>query len=206
MTVHRLIDGVRVGFSHTEFFEEACGTTKDGNLNSMWERRKRGQLSKCAEAGALKKAFPEELGGLTTMEEVAFDEPKNVTHSAGAAVRKAPIDPFKQTEALPAAEPVTVENVDEKPAPAAEVKPVALVEDVEVTEAPEGSDQKWTRYRVHLLIEGSKFTATTFSTRLGGIAQSLIGAEVNFVLVEEDGKGSRLTDIAPVTTSTEGNS
>lgn len=78
VTVYRLIKGVKVGFSHTEYFEEACNTKKDGGLNAMWTKRKRGQLSKCAEAGALRKAFPEDLGGIITADEMA-EEPRNIT-------------------------------------------------------------------------------------------------------------------------------
>ena len=69
ITAYKIINGERIGFSHTEYFEEACATTKEGELNSMWTKRKRGQLAKCAEAGALRKAFPDELGGEITAEE-----------------------------------------------------------------------------------------------------------------------------------------
>ncbi|MGF7433095.1 phage recombination protein Bet [Pasteurella bettyae] len=70
VTVYRFINGERCSFSHTEYFSEACATTKDGRLNSMWSKRPRGQLAKCAEAGALRKAFPDELGGVITADEV----------------------------------------------------------------------------------------------------------------------------------------
>jgi phage recombination protein Bet len=69
VTVYRIIHGEKVAFSHTEYFEEACSLTK-GELNSMWTKRKRGQLAKCAEAGALRKAFPEEIGDEYTKEEM----------------------------------------------------------------------------------------------------------------------------------------
>ena len=74
VTVYRIIHGEKVAFSHTEFFEEACSTVKDGDLNSMWKKRKRGQLAKCAEAGALRKAFPEEIGSEYTVEEMQGKE------------------------------------------------------------------------------------------------------------------------------------
>ena len=89
VTVYRIIHGEKVAFSHTEYFEEICSTTKDGDLNSMWTKRKRGQLAKCAEAGALRKAFPEEIGNEYTAEEMqgkvidvgepASQEPKKLT-------------------------------------------------------------------------------------------------------------------------------
>lgn len=74
VTVYRFINGERCAFSHTEYFTEACATTKDGNLNSVWSKRPRGQLAKCAEAGALRKAFPDELGGVITADEVNEDQ------------------------------------------------------------------------------------------------------------------------------------
>lgn len=74
VTVYRLINGVRCAFSHTEYFAESCATTKDGNINSMWTKHPRGQLAKCAEAGALRKAFPDELGGVITADEAIAEE------------------------------------------------------------------------------------------------------------------------------------
>ena len=74
VTVYRMMNGERIPFSHTEYFVEACATKKEGQLNSMWSKRPRGQLAKCAEAGALRKAFPEEIGGEITADEVANDK------------------------------------------------------------------------------------------------------------------------------------
>ena len=82
VTVYRMVQGHRVAFTHTERFSEACGTKKKWEnkrvvgetLNSMWTRRPYAQLAKCAEAGALRKAFPEELGSTYVPEEVAGGE------------------------------------------------------------------------------------------------------------------------------------
>lgn len=81
VTVYRFVNGQRCAFSHTEYFSEACTTTKDGNVNSMWTRRPRGQLAKCAEAGALRKAFPDELGGVMTADEM-LEEQMQTNHEA----------------------------------------------------------------------------------------------------------------------------
>ena len=81
VTVYRFINNERCAFSHTEYFCEACATTKEGKPNSMWSKRPRGQLAKCAEAGALRKAFPDELGGVITADEVN-EEPINQHSSA----------------------------------------------------------------------------------------------------------------------------
>lgn len=74
-TVYRFMHGQKVPWPATVYFEEACGTTTDyktkvKKLNAMWERRPRGQLEKCAEAAALRKAFPEEVGNEYVPEEM----------------------------------------------------------------------------------------------------------------------------------------
>lgn len=89
VTVYRFINGERCAFSHTEYFSEACSTTREGELNSVWKKRPRGQLAKCAEAGALRKAFPDELGGVITADEVneePINQHNNVTSDNGSTV------------------------------------------------------------------------------------------------------------------------
>jgi phage recombination protein Bet len=52
-------------------WEEYAQFTSKGDLTSMWKSRGPGQLAKCAEALALRKAFPQDLSGLYTEEEAA---------------------------------------------------------------------------------------------------------------------------------------
>lgn len=62
-TVYRMVQGQRVAFQGPEiYWSEAFASDKNGAPNSMWQKRTRGQLDKCAEAAALRAAFPEELG------------------------------------------------------------------------------------------------------------------------------------------------
>lgn len=70
VTVYRLVKGKRYAFTHTEYFLEAVARENSGLINSMWRKRPIGQMSKCAEAGGLRKAFPEELGGEYAAEEM----------------------------------------------------------------------------------------------------------------------------------------
>lgn len=64
VTVYKIIQGQRVGFTATARWSEYVQLTKEGHTNSMWRKMPYGQLAKCAEALALRKAFPEELGGV----------------------------------------------------------------------------------------------------------------------------------------------
>lgn len=79
VTVRRIVQGHICEFTGTAYFSETCATKKDGDLNAMWSKRPRGQLAKCAEADALRKAFPDELGGEMTIEEMEGKQIDDVT-------------------------------------------------------------------------------------------------------------------------------
>jgi hypothetical protein len=56
----------------TAFYDEYVQTTKEGQPTAFWRRMPRGMLSKCAEALALRRAFPMELSGILADEEVGI--------------------------------------------------------------------------------------------------------------------------------------
>lgn len=96
-TVYRLIAGQRVHFVGPKVYWIETYATAGRNTkapNSMWAKRPRGQLEKCAEAAALRRAFPEEIGNEYAAEEVegqAFGQVRDITtrQSPGLAARLA---------------------------------------------------------------------------------------------------------------------
>lgn len=58
-------------FPGTALWREYAQTKRDGDLTAMWRDRPAGQLAKCAEALALRKAFPHDLSGIYTDDELA---------------------------------------------------------------------------------------------------------------------------------------
>lgn len=72
ITVHRIVQGQRVPFIGPKvFWLETYATIGRTDVpNDMWNDRPSGQLEKCAEAAALRVAFPEELGSEHIHDEV----------------------------------------------------------------------------------------------------------------------------------------
>lgn len=73
VTAYRILSGQRYPFPGPRvYWMESYATTKkdDATPNSMWRKRPFGQLDKCAEAAALRAAFPEEIGNDYTSDEM----------------------------------------------------------------------------------------------------------------------------------------
>lgn len=70
--VRRLVSGHICEFPAMEFWLENYATAKKDSdaPNAMWAKRAFGQLAKCAEAQALRMAFPELTGGTNTSDEM----------------------------------------------------------------------------------------------------------------------------------------
>ncbi len=97
VTVKRLLPtGAVAEFTAVEYWLENYavkgGKEKSIAPNAMWSKRPRGQLAKCAEAQALRKAFPE-VGATPTAEEMEgkqIDTPPEVRHMGAVEEVQAP--------------------------------------------------------------------------------------------------------------------
>jgi phage recombination protein Bet len=185
VTVYRFMNGERVPFSHTEYFEEAANTLKDGTLNSMWTKRKRGQLAKCAEAGALRKAFPEESGGIITAEEEASENMRDVTNSV--TVKESDIAPSfvpPSQQALPAPNPPQERVSAPEPAATPEPAPTAASRAAGYVENVENVEGDWI-----VTLKGSERTISALAATdaVGEKANRLVGFNCWVSIKKKDG-------------------
>ncbi len=70
VTVHKFVNGTRCTFSASARWDEYVQLSREGKPTAMWQKMPYCMLGKCAEALALRKAFPAELSGVYTHEEM----------------------------------------------------------------------------------------------------------------------------------------
>jgi phage recombination protein Bet len=79
VTVWKICGGQRCPFTASASFQQYAQFKKDGSLMPTWVKMPHLMLSKCAEALALRKAFPAELSGIYTGEEMSsIDNPVEI--------------------------------------------------------------------------------------------------------------------------------
>src|SRR5690606_27428050 len=104
------IRGNRAPLYAVALYKTFVQTDRDGNPTQFWRKMPEHMLAKCAESQALRKAFPEEAGGLYTSEEMqqASNAPhrQEIDRETGEIV-EANARPVQRTTA-------TVEPVDQE--------------------------------------------------------------------------------------------
>ena len=104
-----LKSGAREPFYGIALYREYVQTYKEGNPFPMWAKMPANQLAKCAEALALRKAFPGELSGIYTQEEMAQ------AHNSDEVIDVEPIREEKSVKSLTLVPPVQAEVVEPAP-------------------------------------------------------------------------------------------
>lgn len=120
ITVYRVVEGLRCAFVGPKVYwlETYARQERGSDLpNAMWRKRLVGQHEKCAEAAALRAAFPEELGGELTAEEM-YGQMVDVTPG-----REQRTVQFPQALAAPA--PIALPVPPPTPAPPAAAAPTS---------------------------------------------------------------------------------
>lgn len=79
VTVYKIINGEARPFTASARWNEYCAFKKDGLPMALWKKMPYLMLGKCAEALALRKAFPADLTGIYTFEEESVDGTGEVT-------------------------------------------------------------------------------------------------------------------------------
>lgn len=100
VSVYRLVQGHRCVFTATARWEEYFPGEKRG---FKWKQSPHIMLGKCAEALALRKAFPKQLASLYAQEELERAESYDPEVTQGTQERGAAPEPIKQTTVKPPA-------------------------------------------------------------------------------------------------------
>jgi len=192
LTVYRMVQGVRCPFEGPRVYWTETYATKgyDSEVpNNMWADRPSGQLEKCAEAAALRAAYPEELGNVYAAEEVEGRKFESIGRTAEGAELLKPMPQRKsETAAAPKAEPPPVDRQATPPPAAPTPAPTAghsgefrglltKIDSFPFDRKDRKTGAVTGQGKGYLLISGDK-TFVTFSTTDLKIAEEAMGAAV----------------------------
>lgn len=78
VTIHKIVGNMVVNYTSTARWSEYVQVNYEGKIGPMWKKMPFLMLAKCAEALALRKAFPADLSGVYTFEEMSQDDGSQV--------------------------------------------------------------------------------------------------------------------------------
>lgn len=85
----------RIAFPVRVYFRESVATDRNGTANQRWAKAPIQMLTKCAEAAGLREAFPDELGGEMSAEEMIDQAPINDSRAKPESSNgRAPREPY----------------------------------------------------------------------------------------------------------------
>lgn len=180
VTVYRVTHGLRCAYTARVYWLEAYGKHAGSDLpNDMWQRRSRGQLDKCTEAAALRMAFPEELGGEYSAEEMEGQayEASPIETAASVSAENIPSAPTKSgpsrdaDEAEVISEPGDEGEPDQKEDPPAKHSKslAAFGKAAKASETRSALDHVWDMYDGKLSEAEAAIAAEIYDARIAEI-------------------------------------
>jgi phage recombination protein Bet len=184
-------EGIEAPFVNVALYSAYVQRKTNGDPMARWKTDPAGMLAKCAEAGAIRKAFPNEVADIYTNEEMGqADNPE------GAPT-------VQQPQRASARDAGTVDATKAPPKEKAEISSPFLGVVAKVTQKKGGTEEKpWTLYTVHAAEPGKEGAQkfTTFKKDLAQVAKDFAKAaeEVKFHIEKNDKGYWNLTGIEAV--------
>ena len=177
VTVYRLVQGIKCSFTATARWNEYY--PKD-TFTGMWDKMPHTMLAKCSEALALRKAFPQQLSGLYTVEEM--DQSNTKTERVAQ-----PAHPQRRSD--------THQPKDDNPF-AGKDSDGLTIKDVAVKTGKDAKGKPWTKYHI---TASNNVTYTTFSKTLNESAVEAMRSGSTVVMdAEESQYGQELKSLSVV--------